>query len=448
MKKIINITALLFLGVYIIYAQESSNAREQVVSTKKVFWLHGNNSSSGFWSYYAQGFSKNYPNNTIPGVIKRDINIYSPHVYGTTGMSVKNFADEIKKLYNTVYDIGVAHSMGGSALRYMDVNPGTGYPSFKGIITAGTPLYGMRSVETTLYTSYEGWNWATNAIYKATLPITAGVPFINMVPRSVWHFLSSIGAYELLTKGGFGTVQSAQTVADLRYANGLDVQRSGGISTSTPKIHIWGDEYYPAGIRGFLTEEYTDYISIIRDAYFVTAAGLAAGQVYYQSGLCLSAADYLNTKMNIELHEINGAIRWEWFSWSYWKSTFKEQCSIFQEQRWVQKCPNWIRWLCYFVSYVANVIRCVWTIIWEIITVLEPKPVLLPTDGLVRDDSQRGENQYGQRQYWSMNTYSRHVQDIRAEGVGHNEMGNHEVMTRIFDDIFKGNRGGVFELKK
>ena len=57
------------------------------------------------------------------------------------------------------------------------------------------------------------------------------------------------------------------------------------------------------------------------------------------------------------------------------------------------------------------------------------------SDGIVRDDSQRGENLYGERQRWSSTDV------IRAEGVNHTECGNHQVMEDILRSIF--NRDGT-----
>ncbi len=414
---------------------------------KKVVWVHGLNghTDGGKKSIWAHRYASEFQT-------ERKLSSLVTDYKETYKSGVSNYAKEIVKQSGTqTKGIAIGHSMGGMALRDIDVN----HPNEKyldGIITVGSPLKGARVAD-----PYYPNTFLSNTYYQLLRPLVSGVFVVGFhAPPEIGAFVNSLNiyfAYESLFSASmdltvgigqsiFSPIERATT--DDLFENSTYTQKFNSTTTSTPKIHIYGNETTPVSWNTLYsmnvvpTPSTINVLSWIYLGAGLAATGMAFGHpkfayVAYES---YQAHHYFKNGGNgdAQYHtDVLNAYRWDTKKWSFWRLAKVWNCLTENRYESSWKCSKWgwFSWLCKAVSYVVSIVTCFWNVFWELVTGEYQELTLLPSDGIVPISSQIGEGQA-----WSRNAIT-----IKAQGVNHLQMGNHDEMTKIFNErIWNGGR--------
>ncbi len=422
---------------------------------KKVVWVHGLNghTEGENKSIWAKKYATEFQN-------QRKMNSLTTDYNKTSNSGVANYAKYIIDNTRSHYrGIAIGHSMGAMALREIDVYH---QKPFSGIITVGAPLKGGNIINTDAginfaqNTAYYGKRWIVAsaavglaAVAGSLLPKVFGAAFIGNY-YSAAFIASVVGINSELMLKEDGIIRwKAENMAPNSGLTQSDLQPNSGYTnqfnntyTNTPKIQIFGNEYQPVAWHVLETNNLIALSTVRLINYASLTAALAWG-VYaywnpwaaYASYECFQTHHYFkdNGNGNAQWHtDVIQSSHWEKRSWHFWRLSKVWNCLTENkvEQRWNCRKWGWFSWLCNAISYAVSIVTCFWNVIWELVTQEYWELVLDPSDGVVPLSSQKGEGQ----------EWSRNAIQIEALGVNHNEMGNHDEMTKIFNAIWDGAR--------
>lgn len=454
---------------------------------KKVLWIHGLGDAtgepndianiSGWQERYAEEFARD-----------RKMSSKITNYKETTKSGVQQYANDIAEnqfFPNTnEANIGIGHSMGGMALRHIDVH-NSHNKRFKGIVTFASPLTGANIISDVPATS----RFIEQSIYNIARPVGWVGPVVGagmVVLGKLLMPLSAKNGSDLIIAGGAVTIGSlainvfaglpgpliayiSDGIANKRVekkapSNGITrgdlsenssyVKEFDNSQTSTPLIHVWGNEHNPVGWRMLSTavagkdqSDLTTAVSIYADVcnvmqyiggWYATPVGYSLGEAYewFRPDGRGNAA---------WVSEIVKASHTQRQTVGYWSFNQWSHCYVESQTQSSQKCNRWgwFGWLCKAVTSVFNYFKCVWVTVKSWVVKHYDRLVLDPSDGTVTEWSAKGQYRPDlsgnkQTQAWSRNAIT-----IEANGVNHSEFRNHPEMTTIFNNkIWSGNPNG------
>ena len=371
-------------------------------------WVHGFNDGSGQWANWAGTFE-----------VQRRFTIQSNGNFDSNN-GVGNMAGQVRGNYgnnNDAQRIYFGHSMGGVVGRDIDVNNNG---QFGGIITAGAPFDGARVANT----AFNGE--LLNCIGDGLWRILRG-PTAQLGPTT--YFVSGVVVNSLPPL--FQTVVNQrlgnnQTVNDLQensgYINGI---RNN--NTNTPKVSIYGNEDAPVSWRIASTATGTNFTSIVNTAGDVYEAamwvniGLAAATGWFTFGISAAYYGWVAYEWSV------GTDWWRYGSEGNWNyligaSTPSSNTVCYQQMNWdgFNQCMNAAgNSSAYMSCQQQNTYQVCYTYYSNVNGL---------SDGFIKASSQSGYNSG-----WANNSTR-----IEAQGVNHLEMGTHERMGQIYNDILNG----------
>jgi pimeloyl-ACP methyl ester carboxylesterase len=391
------IYCLFFIDRQSLYAQD-----------RGAVWVHGFGSNSGEWANWA---------NTFTG--QRQLQTQSNGSFDSNN-GVGNMAGQVMGSYgnnNDAQRIYFGHSMGGVVGRHIDVNANG---QFGGIITAGAPFDGAR---------------IANTAFNGEL--------VNCVNDGIWRVLRGISAQSgIFTYAILGiTVNSLppyfQTVVNQQLGNNQtvnDLQENSGYingvrnnNTNTPKVSIYGDENAPVSWRIATTLTGTDVVSVVNTAGDVYETmmwvniGLAAATGWWTFGIGAAYFGWVAYEWSV------GTDWWRYGSEGNWNyligaSTPSSNTVCYDQMNWdgFNQCMiNAGTSSAYTSCQQQNTYQVCYTYYSNVNGL---------SDGFIKASSQSGYNSG-----WANNSTR-----IEAQGVNHLEMGTHERMGQIYNDIFNG----------
>lgn len=377
-------------------------------------WVHGFGSNNGEWANWANTFTN-----------QRQLQTQSNGSFGSNG-GVADMAGQVRNSYgnnNDAQRIYFGHSMGGVVGRDIDVITNG---QFGGIITAGAPFDGARIANT----AFNGE--LVNCVGDGLWRILRG-PTAQIGPTA--YFISGVIVNSLPPY--FQTVVNQQ-IGNNQTANDLQ-ENSGYINgirnnnTNTPKVSIYGNENAPVSWRIATTLTGTDVVSIVNTAGDVYEAamwvniGLAAATGWWTFGIGAAYFGWVAYEWSV------GTDWWRYGSEGNWNyligaSTPSSNTVCYQQMNWdgFNQCMNAAgNSSAYMSCQQQNTYQICYTSFSSVNGL---------SDGFIKASSQSGYNSG-----WANNSTR-----IEAQGVNHLEMGTHETMGNIYNDIFNGVRGDLF----
>lgn len=432
MKKIeLNISTLVIVTSFLVLASFASNLHAQ---DRGSVWVHGLNSKGSDWSKWEQLFTQERRlfDRTYAG---------QPYTYDTK-VGVAETALNVRFSYTpdnrTIY---LGHSMGGVVGREVDVN----YPnSFGGIVTFGSPLDGAKISNSVA--SGEADGFIANGVNK----IAQGpVRQLGIVTYIIWGLVADDVIKSIKDKAIKINITTDKGAQDLQEWSTYMNSGIRNAITSTPKIHVYGNEQSPVLWR-FATsaQNFTSGSAAFNDTYYVDFAN-TAGDVY-------EAAMWINYGLAAAVGWWTfgiGAIYYIWVAdgWADGKNWWRYDSesgwnSLIGSNSYAYRAINYSTFdyiefnQCMYGgggynygSYTYNRYNDCVTLATSYYTYYYYSPVNGQSDGFIKAPSQTGYNSN-----WSNNAVS-----IEALGVNHIEMLDNDKIQVIMNGIFDGTSNPV-----
>ncbi len=401
-------------------------------------WVHGLNSGADDWLKYEQLFkAERQLFDQVTGA--------TPRHYFTNG-GVKSTASQVYTSYSigrggqnnrTIY---VGHSNGGVVGRELDVNPAYSN-SLGGIITFGSPLDGAKIANTS--ENGQADNFVNDGVDKITRGPVRQLYYLNEIANLLgWD---AIALLQTTIRSSVIPSNPAADIGQQDLKEGSAYMNSGvrDVITTTPKIHVYGNENGPV-LWHYLTsyENIGAHRPLSDDTQFVNLADLA-GDIY-------NDLMWVNIALAVETGWFTfgiGGVYYGWIAngWAEGRDWFRYDA----ENGWnslIGSGSTAFRSVCYEAFQFGTYQNCLEQVRldprhYEDYDCANPatytqcdyyySPVNGQSDGFIKAPSATGYN----------SDWSNNATKIEALGVNHIEMLDNPRIEKIFRDIFNGTAG-------